>query len=173
LRETGMDQAAHNTFEDSDFVSDISVIGSDWKNFNLDSMAYILVDTVVYYLKTYADTDSSYYKIYFTGFTGTSEGKYTFMQKQLFATSTEDQEVSSLLEVYPNPATDRINLVFDYTGVSEINIFDLTGRIVYSRPYDVYGFTNMSLDISSLNPGIYIMRVKTGNESNSTRFIKE
>jgi len=173
VRETGMDQATHNSYEESAFASDISVIGSDWKEFNMGTFTYDLIDTVVYYVKAYEEADSSYYKIYFTGFTGSTEGKYTFMQEKLSFLSTEDQEARSLLEVYPNPATDRIHLVFDYTGVSEINIIDLTGRIVYSRPFDVYGFTNMSLDISSLNPGIFFLQVKTGNESNSMRFIKE
>jgi hypothetical protein len=173
VRETGMDQATHNSYEESAFASEISVIGSDWKEFNMGTFTYDLIDTVVYFVKAFTDADSSYYKIYFTGFTGSTEGKYTFMQEKLSFVSTGDQEASSLLEVYPNPATDRINLVFDYTGVSEINIFDLTGRTVYSRPYDVYGFTNMSLDISSLNPGIFLLQVKTGNELNTTRFIKK
>ena len=172
VRETGMDQAAHNTYDKAAFTPNISEIGSDWKEFNMGTFTYDLIDTVVYYLKSYGD--STYYKIYFTGFTGSTEGKYTFMQEKLVSfLSTGDQEVRSLLEVYPNPATDRINLVFDYTGVSEINIFDLTGRLVYSRPFDVYGFTNMSLDISSLSPGIFFLQVRTGNESNSMRFIKE
>jgi hypothetical protein len=172
VRETGMDQAAHNTYDKSAFTPNISEIGSDWKEFNMGTFTYDLIDTVVYYLKSYAD--STYYKIYFTGFTGSTEGKYTFMQEKLVSfLSAGDQEMPSLLQVYPNPATDRINLVFDYTGGSEINIFDMTGRIVYSRPMDVFGFTSLSLDISSLKPGIFFIQVQTGDQSNTMRFIKE
>jgi hypothetical protein len=173
VRETGMDQASHHTYEESGFKPNISEIGSDWKDFNMGTFTYDLIDTVVYYVKTYSDTDSSYYKIYFTDFSGSTEGKYTFMQEKISFVSTEDQRASPLLQVYPNPATDHINLVFDYYGSTEINMIDLTGRIVSSTQYDAHGFTNISLEISSLNPGIFFMQVKTGSVSNTMRFIKE
>jgi hypothetical protein len=173
VRESGMDQASHNTYEDSAFNSTISTIGSDWKVFDMGTFSYILNDTVVYYLKTYEGTDSSYYKIYFTGFTGSSEGKYTFMQEKLSFVSAPENESRLLLRIYPNPASDRISLLFDRPGESEINIIDITGRTVHSTRYDSGGFTNLSLDISSLKSGLYFMQVQVGGESSVLRFIKE
>jgi hypothetical protein len=171
-RVSGMDQATYNTYDGSAFTSTISVIGSDWKKINA-SYQYELIDTVVYFVKSYTEADSSYYKIYFTGFTGSSEGKYTFMQEKLIPVSTQEREVMQLLQVYPNPASDHIQVVFDHTGTSEIDIIDMTGRIIQSSLYDAGGFTNLSLDVSSLNSGIYFIQVKAEGRSSVLRFIKK
>jgi len=176
VRESGMDQSTHQSYVDTSFTDIISTIGSDWKTFDMGQMIYVLNDTVVYYLKTDdgdTTTNSAYYKIYFTGFTGSSEGKYTFMQERIIPVSTGRNEVMNLLQVYPNPASDNINVVFDLTGRSEIDIIDLTGRLVRTTQYDASGFTNLSLDVSSLNPGVFFIRVRAQGESNVLRFIKE
>ena len=174
IRESGMDQASQAGFVDTAFSDTISIIGSDWKKF--DGGSYSLIDTVVYYLKTDdgdSTTNSAYYKIYFTGFTGSSEGKYTFMQERLTFVSAEEHEFVNLLQVYPNPAAERINVVFDFVGRSDIEIIDMTGRLVHSTYYDASGFTNLSLDVSSLNPGVFFIRLRAEGESNVLRFIKE
>lgn len=177
VRESGMDQSTHNSYVDTAFADTISTIGSDWKTFDMGSFNYILNDTVVYYLKTDdgdTTTNSAYYKIYFTGFTGSSEGKYTFMQERLTFVSAEKHELEKkLLEVYPNPAVDHINVVFDLTGQSDIDIIDVTGRLVRRTQYDASGFTNLSLDVSSLDPGVFFVRVSAEGESNVLRFIKK
>jgi len=174
IRESGMDQSTHNSYVDTAFTDTISVIGSDWKTFDMGSFSYILTDTVVYFLKKDGgDSNDSYYKLYFTGFTGSSEGKYTFMQEKLTFVSAEEHELESLLQVYPNPAADRINVVFDFIGRSDIDIIDMTGRLVHTTHYNASGFTNLSLDVSSLNTGVYFVRVSAEGESNVLRFIKE
>jgi len=176
VRESGMDQSTHNSYVDTAFTDTISIIGSDWKTFDMGSFTYLLNDTVVYYLKTDdgdSTTNSAYYKIYFTGFTGSSEGKYTFMQERLTFVSVGKNKVMNLLQVYPNPAADHINVVFDLVGRSEIDIIDMTGRLVRTTRYDASGFTNLSLDVSSLNPGVFFVRVSAEGESNVLRFIKQ
>lgn len=174
VRESGMDQASHNTYEESAFNSNISEIGSDWKTFDMGSFTYLVNDTVVYYLKTYGDTDSTYYKIYFTDFSGSSDGIYTFMQEEIWLTSAEDPDLPDyLLQIYPNPASDRIHVVFDQSGPTEINLIDMTGRIVRSTRYQSSGFTNYSMDISSLNEGVYFVRLGSGADAKVLRFIKE
>jgi len=173
IRESGMDQASHSTFEDSAFASIISLIGSDWKKFDMDAMGYVLTDTVVYYIKTYGETDSTYYKLYFTGFTGMSEGKYTFMQEELLNVSTDITGSIRLLEVYPNPASDFVNVAFDHRGEVRMMIIDIAGKSVHTNSYDAAGFSSLRLDISALNSGLYFIKVDTGNEIQVLRFIKE
>lgn len=177
VRESGMDQSTHNSYEETAFTSNISEIGSDWKDFNMDSMKYILVDTVVYYLKTFGGArDSSYYKIYFTDFSGGSfggQGVYNFMQERITFVSAEENELPVLLQVYPNPARENIQVVFDLYGRTNIDIIDMTGRVVYTTAYDASGFTNLSMDLSRLNPGVFFIRVSMEDKSNVLRFIKE
>jgi len=173
VRESGMDQAAHSTYEDSAFNSNISMIGYDWKKLNA-SYSYDIIDTVVYYIKSYGETDSAYYKLYFTDFSGSMGGGiYTFMQEKYSFVSAEEHALENLLQVYPNPAADRLHVVFDLTGRSDIDIIDMTGRLVHTTHYEASGFSNLSLDVSSLNPGVFFIRVSANGESNVLRFIKE
>ncbi len=177
VRESGMDQSTQDGYVDTAFTANISTIGSDWKKFDMDQMEYVLNDTVVYYLKKDGgDSNDSYYKIYFTGFSGGSfggQGVYNFMQEKLTFVSAEEYEQQSLLEVYPNPASDRIHVVFDLVGRTDIDVIDMTGRLVYTTHYDASGFTNFSLDLGSLNPGVFFIRVSSEGESDVLRFIKE
>jgi hypothetical protein len=173
VRESGMDQSTHSSYVDTAFTDTISIIGSDWKQYTGE---WVLIDTVVYYLKVPKDTAShSYYKLYFTDFTGTSEGKYTFMQEKISLVSVEDHISSPghLLQIYPNPARDNLQVVFDLDGRTNIDIIDMTGRLVKTTVFDASGFTNLSLDVSGLNPGIFFIRVSMEGESNVLRFIKE
>jgi len=174
VRESGMDQSTHNSYEESEFTSEIGVIGSDWKYFDMGSFAYVLTDTVVYYLKSYGETDSTYYKIYFTGFTGSmAEGKYLFMQEELIGVSTEAPQAIQLLEVYPNPASDQLNVVFDHAGEINMSVIDITGRSVYSTRYISGGFSTHAVNISELNPGLYFLKLEADSETSVVRFIKE
>ena len=182
VKEEGLDQGTFVEFEDSSFTSVISVIGSDWKSFNMGEMMYELDSTVVFFLKKYAETesngmkaagtDSTYYKIYFTGF-DMSTGLYTFIQEKLSAVSTGNPGMIQIFQVYPNPASEYVNVVFDYTGDTEIQIIDMTGRTVHSIVHHAGGFTNLSLDIARLKPGLFFLKVNNGNETGVVRFIKE
>ncbi len=95
------------------------------------------------------------------------------MQEKIIPLSRKENEIMNLLQVYPNPAADRINVVYDLVGRSDIDIIDMTGRLVHRTRYDASGFTNLSLDVSSLNPGVFFIRVSAEGESNVLRFIKE
>lgn len=172
-RETALDQATYVSFQDTSFSSNIGVIGYDWKKLNFQTFTFDLIDTVVYFIKTYTETDSAYYKLYFTGFTGQSEGKYTFMQEKLSLVSSRDFGAIKMLQVYPNPASDYLNVVLDHSGESSLQIIDMAGRTVFTNLYNTSGFTNLVLDINHLNSGLFFLKVNTGDETEILRFIKQ
>jgi hypothetical protein len=66
--------------------------------------------------------------------------------------------------MYPNPATDIINIQFrDSYDKCEIQIVDLTGKVVLKQI--TYSINNAVINISELNRGIYFVKlVKYGNE---------
>jgi hypothetical protein len=174
-----VDQSTHMDFVDSSFVSDISVIGSDWKRFDMGSMGYLLSDTTVFYLKKYhmvdsKVTDSLYFKIYFTGFSGSMvDGKYTFMQEEILGVSNQAPQAVQLLEVYPNPASDLLHVVLDHEGEIRISVIDITGRMLQSSVIVSGGFNTYPLNISELDPGLFFIRLEAGQETQVVRFIKE
>jgi hypothetical protein len=172
VKEEGLDQATYIAYEDTAFSPDISIIGSDWKSFNMGTFSYEVDTTVVYFLKKYGETDSTYYKIYFTAFDYT-EGKYVFVQEELSAVSSRAPEATALLNLYPNPASDQLNLAVDFQGEMEVNVFDVTGRNVLSTVRHSSGFSQLVLDITPLERGLFFIQVKAGDQTSVQRFIKE
>jgi hypothetical protein len=172
VKEEDLDQATYTTFEDTAFSSSISIIGSDWKSFNMNTFSYDVDTTVVYFVKKYTENDSVYYKLYFTAFDYT-EGKYVFVQEELTAVSNRAPEASAMLNLYPNPASDQLHLVYDYQGDMEVNIFDVTGRNVLSTLRHASGFSTLVLDISPLENGLFFLKLKAGDQTSVQRFIKQ
>lgn len=78
---------------------------------------------------------------------------------------------SGLLNVYPNPAVDRISLELpDTKSVIDLRIFDTLGRqVLYKNTNELQN----SIDISSLDAGTYFLQIRTANQKQfSTIFIK-
>lgn len=70
----------------------------------------------------------------------------------------------SKIKIYPNPASESIS-VEGLNGTS--TIFDITGHLVMSINSNG---SNTRIDISTLHPGLYLLRDKDGN---TARFIKQ
>lgn len=68
-------------------------------------------------------------------------------------TSVQESEVGSF-SVFPNPTNDRISLTFDHPKERTIVVSDQFGRILKSQ---VSRLTNVQLDLSDLEPGVYLI----------------
>ncbi|MFT4683426.1 MAG: hypothetical protein ACI8RP_000006 [Urechidicola sp.] len=66
--------------------------------------------------------------------------------------------------MYPNPVNDILNII-SVNDINEIKIFDMTGKNVYARNE----IANNQINVSSLNPGIYFIKIKDINNSISTK----
>lgn len=80
----------------------------------------------------------------------------------------ENQEVTSNLRIYPNPASDVVHISgIDAENCEEICVYDVSGRVVKSSRY-----VN-ELNISDLSDGVYMIRVigKGGMSDTSKLFI--
>ncbi len=76
----------------------------------------------------------------------------------------------SSIEVFPNPATDEVNLSVNTTSeVKAVRIFAITGKLIQTVNIGEY---NEGIDVSELNQGIYIISVETDTEVLNKRFIK-
>ena len=61
--------------------------------------------------------------------------------------------------IYPNPASEKLNIHVDATTISSYQIFDFLGRVVLSS--DVNDLKLVKANISSLNSGTYLVKVQT------------
>ncbi len=65
------------------------------------------------------------------------------------------------LSVYPNPATNVVNLKTDKAPVSNISIYDITGKEVLRM--NNLSLNNTSINVSNLQRGIYLMKIEDEN----------
>ena len=73
----------------------------------------------------------------------------------------EPAEEQEAMAVFPNPAVDMINVVFDAeAGAANISIVDVSGRTVKQMEQHLtIGQNHLYLNISDLNSGVYFLKV--------------
>ena len=74
------------------------------------------------------------------------------------------------LLIYPNPASDILNIEFTGTETATMSIFNSTGQIVLSGNIQE---GSASYDISNLSSGFYFIRVSNEYETYSRQIIKK
>ena len=72
------------------------------------------------------------------------------------------------IHVYPNPATDMVHIENKENKPMEISVHTVTGETVLTTT-----ITNDKLDISALSAGIYLLKVKIGEQEDSLRLLKK
>ena len=79
------------------------------------------------------------------------------------------------MTVAPNPANENtnFNIILRNSKEVRINLFDLTGKLIdnVSNSYMTKGVHSISYNTSSLNSGIYIFQVASGDEVNAGKLI--
>lgn len=84
----------------------------------------------------------------------------------------EDMAVTDLngklASVYPNPASDKLNIVMDFKKVETAVVLDLTGRKVLESQI---GSNKSFINVSSLPKGVYVLTIK--GTSFTHKFVKE
>ena len=89
------------------------------------------------------------------------------------ALSVEDVTGIDSIKLYPNPATETLNIALK-AGSGEYNIVvtDMLGREVINNNYNgLFGSQTIKLPVSQLNAGHYIMKINNGSSSYSSKFI--
>lgn len=78
------------------------------------------------------------------------------------------------VNIYPNPATDKINLTLksSVTAGFSISILNLAGAEVIAKAFQA-GKESLVIDISDLSPGLYFLRIASGQALQTLRFIRQ
>jgi hypothetical protein len=81
-----------------------------------------------------------------------------------------DDELGINLSMYPNPAKDAVTIqATDYTE-AQVELFDMTGKLVISR--QIKG-NQLIISLENLSKGMYLVKVSNESGSNTQRLIKE
>ncbi len=163
----------YNDFGPGSWDSTRSPIGWNWKKFDLENFVYVVPDTNVYFVR---QVKGDVYKLYFTGFSGSSTGAVTFVTGKAAGAGIaplNDNDIQ--VSIFPNPATTRIN--FNVTGGTgedlTFTLTDLAGRQLRAdRPgRKADGLCAYSMDVTGVQPGVYFVTVFTAASKTVTKII--
>lgn len=89
------------------------------------------------------------------------EGKDSF-----FGNKNQEQPFENL-NIYPNPVGNgRIFLTSKTNSIKEIEIFDVLGKRVLQ-----ISITTKELNVSMLSPGVYIIKIKEGDQRATRKLV--
>ena len=156
------DPNSYNDYSQHPMMTEINSIGYDWKSFDMSTFSYSVEPYRCYFVK---DLQDKIWRIIFTSFEGSSTGNIEFNTLEMTSSTSisELQSDISTFEIYPNPITDNnLTVVFDISSdISELNIFDITGKNIYNEIFNLKGFQAKSISIPNLNNGIYVVTLSS------------
>ncbi len=80
------------------------------------------------------------------------------------------EEPTQTVEVFPNPAKDRINIRFAEACDASVRLYDMTGRMVYSNSSNAQAFV---IPTQGLSKGIYTLLINVGGKQEMDRVVVE
>jgi len=80
-----------------------------------------------------------------------------------------EQDRDELIEVYPNPVESLLTLELDASSAHLIHITSLEGKRVFSM---IAEGTTVQIDLSSLQEGVYLLQILSGELIHTRKLIK-
>ena len=155
--------------------------GNTWKELNnisgAESTWHPRAAVMQIAVKPFLDVSSGFYigDIIYTG----TYGRGTFMSKSMTSqwptSTTEIEKQTNRLNVYPNPVNATANINYNATnaGQAMIKVISLNGRVIKSTMAKLQvGENKLSLDMSSLSKGVYMLSVSSPDGMLSTKVVK-
>lgn len=155
------------------FETNIGLIGSDWKYFDMGSFTFKITEDLSYF---FADSSDNVWHLVFTGFDGSSTGNAYFNKEKMGALSVENVPVlNSDITMYPNPAVNQVTLQMDVQQSASnvrVTVYNMTGQVMY-QSNAVYGNTTIQLPISNWENGMYLVRIGNSDHALVKKLIKQ
>lgn len=182
-------QAAQNTICPQNIVitEPINGGGHDYRMSNSITASNLISAGIVHYgaslkvklIPGFKATNGSIFKADLDGCPASYSLKNAFV-KPYAATSeelNEEQPISneialtkSFVRIYPNPATDKFEVLYNAKESFNIHIYDFSGKEVLSVKNSLKSKT---VDISKLSVGLYFVKVSSGSYSVTQKLIKK
>ncbi|MDZ4668973.1 MAG: T9SS type A sorting domain-containing protein [bacterium] len=148
-----------------DFKTNINQMGWDWKLITTTPGNWPIRDSLSYVVKTGLN---SFYRLFFTEYFASSTRQNISFNKTLFTDLTSTSEVKEAfnnLQVYPNPASEKLNIelsVIKPIASLNVELMDITGRVIQSQNFtQVKGNFDLTISTATLNSGVYFLTVQT------------
>ena len=114
-------------------------------------------------------TDGVYY-LSFRVFSDPNQFYLNLDNVKVYETSLATDEVKrSTLQYYPNPVKDILTIA-DSKEISSVEIYDISGKKMFSESAKS---SKLELNLAQLKSGVYVVKMKTANDSKTFKFIKK
>ncbi|MEM8886424.1 MAG: T9SS type A sorting domain-containing protein [Bacteroidota bacterium] len=145
---------------DTAYSSVLTTMGHDWKDIDA-TFQFFIVPNRVYFIK---NAQNELWKVEFIDFTGSSLGETTFEQTfETNVTSINDLDFVESYAVYPNPATDQINIAFEISKSikdANIEIYNTIGQQVLNKGVQIHTGLNVYTLPIDLESGVYHVSIR-------------
>lgn len=155
------------------FKNDLTGIGSNWKMFN---NFWSLSDTMSYLVERIRTSDTSYWLLNMTGFSGSSTGKINFSRTELRNSLSVNDKNFGSVKIFPNPASNQVLLTLDLPSAKtcQIMLKSMEGKTLKAQTINAQAAWNAySFSIDGIPAGIYIMQIQSGRESMTQKLVIE
>ncbi|MBI1182983.1 T9SS type A sorting domain-containing protein [bacterium] len=140
--------------------SPINAIGYDWKKFDMNTMQYVIRDSLVYLVKTQSN---EIWKVVFKSYGGATTGDITFEKNLLYSTGIENTH-SNLLQIFPNPlAGQPLSIISQFAENGVLSIYNTNGQLQKTIRINA-GFSQQQIDLGNLPKGMYMLHMQSANE---------
>lgn len=151
---------------------DLVAVGHDWKTFA--GTAFVLADSMSFFVE---DQQGDLWQLWFTGFVGSSAGKFVFNKRKIGTASVDGaQQNQSGLSVQPNPVAQIGHwLVRLPAGVQQACLYvrNLQGQTVHQVALSGQGWQDLAFrpEALGLTSGIYLVSLEAGLHSRTERMV--
>jgi sugar lactone lactonase YvrE len=117
--------------------------------------------------QTYTPTTAGDYKVV------VSQGGCTVTSSCVTVETTlgnEDFTIENNLKLYPNPATDIINIEFNQLTNPKLEVYDINGRVLLNQKLNN---TTSQIDIASYPMGVYLFKITSEEGTATTKVEKQ
>jgi len=129
----------------------------------------------------YSNGENSYYILQSVGQFGTIGSikssnivlRQGFVQAMALENQLQEQENQLHAEIFPNPVQNNLSIAFGemMTSPIQVSLYDMTGRTLVVKDFEPNA--QISLDISNLTAGNYLLKIVSGNKKNTLNVFKK
>ncbi|WP_313384130.1 T9SS type A sorting domain-containing protein [Chishuiella sp.] len=157
--------------DNKEYLSAINTIGYNWKT---GSGNYTMVKRNHFIKNT---STNKIYKLIFKSFEGGSSAKTTFDYEDVTSTLGISDIEKTKFGIYTDVNQPKtISIIYNSQEASSSNIavaiYSINGQLVHQENYKPTGsFTNKSINLSRLSAGVYIVKLQSGDKTESKKVV--
>jgi hypothetical protein len=96
---------------------------------------------------------------------------YNSSLNQCSITGIKEQNLTSDFILAPNPTNEMLTINLKHNGKAKIEVIDALGKVLISEDYKE--FKQSTINVNYLSPGIYFVKISSGDNTTTKKFIKE